>query len=264
MMLVEAGLLDLHEPVVRWLPEAPPPWRAITLHHLLSHGSGVSHWSDAAQLDPAAPASRDDRLAQALRAPLQFEPGTRFRYSSPGFLVVGVIAERASGTDYPRLLAERIVRPLGLGSTTSGVRPTDAVPGHRDGEPVEAWDLASMIGTGDVWSTAEDFLRYARALADGVLVSPASLALMRTEHAAFPAPDRGYGGRLEVTGYGYGHYLGTFDGRPAALHTGDNPGYKSIVAWLPDDVTVVGLSNEETVDWESVVTTLLSYPDAAG
>jgi CubicO group peptidase (beta-lactamase class C family) len=208
-------------------------------------------------MDPSAPATRDDRLELVLRAPLQFEPGTRFRYSSPAFIAVGVVAERAAGKPYAELLAEKILRPLGLTSTFSGHRPRDVVQGHQAGEPVEPWDLASMTGSGDMFSTAEDLAVYARALDDGALVSRDALALMRTRHSAFAEPDRTPDGRLELTGYGYGHYVGTFDGRPAALHTGDNPGYKSLLGWLPDGVGIVALSNDDTIQWEDVLVRVL-------
>lgn len=257
MMLVEEGRLDLREPLDRWLPEAPPSWHALTLHHLLSNSSGIGHWTEVPGMEPSVPATRDQRLELVLRAPLRFEPGARFHYSSPAFLVVGVVAERAAGKPYPDLLAEKILEPLGLSSTSSGFRPPDAVAGHRGGEPVEPWDLASMIGSGDLWSTAEDLMVYARALDTGILVSPDSLALMRSQHSTFAEPDRTPDGRLEVTGYGYGHYVGVFDGRPAALHTGDNPGYKSLLGWLPDGFGIVGLSNDDSVQWEDVLARVL-------
>jgi CubicO group peptidase (beta-lactamase class C family) len=255
MMLVEDGVLALHTPLRHWLPEAP--WPSVTLHHVLSNSSGIGHWADVPGMDPSAPATRDERLKLVLAAPLLFEPGSEFRYSSPAFMLVGAVAERATGTGYGDLLAEKIFRPLGLSRTTSGFRLPDTVPGHRAGEPVEPWDLRSMIGSGDLCSTAEDLLAYARGLEGGALVSQDSLALMRTPHTRFPEPDRSPDGRLEVTGYGYGHYLGTFDGKRAALHTGDNPGYRSLVGWLPDGVVIVGLSNDDSIQWEDVLARVL-------
>lgn len=257
MMLAEEGLLDLYEPLDRWLPEAPRQWQSLTLHHLLSNSSGIGHWKDVPGMDPSTPATRDERLKLTLQAPLQFAPGTQFRYSGPAFIVVGVVAERAAGKPYPELIAEKILQPLGLTFTASGIRPPDVVQGHHAGERIEPWDLASMIGSGDMWSTAEDLAIYARALDAGKLVSPDTLARMRTQHVAFVEPDRGPDGRLEVTGYGYGHFVGTFDGRPAALHTGDNPGFKSLVGWLPDGVTIIALSNDDSVQWESVLAQVL-------
>ena len=57
LLLVESGSLDLREPVDRWLPETPPQWRQVTLHHLLSHTAGIPHWLEAPGLDPAEPMS---------------------------------------------------------------------------------------------------------------------------------------------------------------------------------------------------------------
>jgi hypothetical protein len=114
-----------------------------------------------------------------------------------------------------------------------------------------------MIGSGDICSTAEDLVAYAHALDTGALVSRDSLALMRTRHSTFDQPDRTPDGRLEVTGYGYGHYIGTLDGRPAVLHTGDNPGYKSLVGWLPEGVGIVALSNDDSIQWEDVLQRVL-------
>jgi CubicO group peptidase (beta-lactamase class C family) len=256
LMLADDGLLDRHEPVRRWLPEAAASWPDIGLHHLLSNSSGVGHWKETG-VDPSALSTKDDTLRRVLHAPLLFEPGTRFSYSSPAFLVLSVVVERITGTTFGELLGERILRPLGLTATTSGRAPRDVATGHHGGMPVPAWDLSLMTGAGNMWSSADDLVVYAQALASGKLVSPESLALMRTPHVTLAEPDRTPDGRLEVTGYGYGHWIGTVDGRPAYLHTGDNPGYKSLVGWLPDGVGIVGLSNEDTIEWETVLTTVL-------
>jgi CubicO group peptidase (beta-lactamase class C family) len=256
LMLAQDGRLDLHEPVRRRLPEAPPSWPDIALHHLLSNSSGIGHWQQTG-VDPAALSTKDDTLRTILQAPLLFEPGTQFSYSSPAFLVASVVVERITGRTFGELLGERIQRPLDLTATTSGTAPRDVATGHHEGTAVPAWDLSLMTGAGNMWSTVEDLVVYTHALATGRLVSAETLALMRTPHVNLAEPDRTPDGRLEVTGYGYGHWIGTFDGRPAYLHTGDNPGYKSLVGWLPGGVGIVGLSNEDTVEWETVLTTVL-------
>ncbi len=233
----------------------PPSWPDITLHHLLSNSSGIGHWKETG-VDPAALSTKDDTLRTLLHAPLLFAPGTRFSYSSPAFLALSVVVERITGASFGHLLGEQILQPLGLTAATSGTAPVEVATGHHAGVAVPAWDLSLMTGAGNMWSTTDDLLVYAQALATGQLVSMESLALMRTAHATLPEPDRTPDGRLEVTGYGYRTFIATFDGRPAYLHTGDNPGYKSLVAWLPDGVGVVGLSNEDTTGWEEVLATV--------
>jgi CubicO group peptidase (beta-lactamase class C family) len=254
LLLAEEGRLDLHEPVGRWLTDAGPAWHELTLHQLLSHSAGVGHWADVPGLDPSAPADRAERLARVLATPPA--AAGRFRYSSPGYIVVGAIAERAGGQPYEALVSERILQPLGMTATVSGTRPEGAPEGTRAGRPIPAWDTSSMIGTGDIWSTATDLTAYATALDGGALLSRESLALMRTEHVRFAEPDRTSDERLVVTGYGYGTYTGMLDGRPVTMHTGDNPGFTSLVAWLPDDRIVIGLANDDATDWEAVLTKL--------
>jgi CubicO group peptidase (beta-lactamase class C family) len=101
LLLVESGQLDLTEPVERWLPGGTPPWRQITLHHLLSHTAGLPHWREAPGLDPAEPMSITERLAAIQQGPLRTEPGAEWHYSSLGFVLVGLIVERASGQRCP-------------------------------------------------------------------------------------------------------------------------------------------------------------------
>jgi CubicO group peptidase (beta-lactamase class C family) len=112
MLLAGSGRLDLGEPVARWLPEGPPQWRQVTLHELLSHTAGVPHWREAPGLDPAEPMKISERLEIIQATPLRTEPGAQWHYSSPGFLLAGLIVERASGQPYREFLAERILSPL--------------------------------------------------------------------------------------------------------------------------------------------------------
>jgi hypothetical protein len=60
-----------------------------------------------------------------------------------------------------------------------------------------------------------------------------------------------------ITGYGYGLYLGTFDGEPVSLHTGDNPGYRSVLGWFPGGRQLVGLANDDDLDWDRVLAAVL-------
>jgi CubicO group peptidase (beta-lactamase class C family) len=256
MLLVESGRLDLHEPVARWLPEGPSQWGQVTLHQLLSHTAGVPHWMEAPGLDPTEPASIDARLDAVMAAPLRTEPG--WHYSSPAFLLVGLIVERASGQPYREFLNERILSPLKLTSTTMGPAPDGAARGYDDGEPVPSWDLTAMPGTGDIWSTTGDLTRFVTALHAGELVTASSLRAMCTAHAPLDDDDEDGEPRMITTGYGYGTYTGTFAGHAAFYHTGDNPGYLSFAGWIPDlAASVVVLLNDESANVTGLVRQLL-------
>jgi CubicO group peptidase (beta-lactamase class C family) len=258
MLLVESGRLDLGEPVGRWLPDGPPRWRRVTLHHLLSHTAGIPHWREALGLDPAEPMRISERLQIIQATPLRTEPGAQWHYSSPGFLLAGFIVERASGQPYPEFLAERILSPLQLTQTTVGGTPGGAARGYQDGQPVAPWGLDAMPGTGDIWSTAGDLTRFTTALHSGELVAASSLRAMCTARAPLGDDEEGEP-RLTTTGYGYGMFTGIFAGHAAWYHPGDNPGYQSFACWIPDRAaSIVILVNDEAVSIMGLLRQLLA------
>jgi CubicO group peptidase (beta-lactamase class C family) len=269
MLLVESGQLDLAEPVARWLPDWPPQWQRVTLHHLLSHTAGLPHWREAPGLDPAEPMPVGDRLEIIAATPLRAEPGARWHYSSLGFLLAACIVRRASGQPYPEFVAEHILSPLNLARTIVGGVPGAAALGYRDSQPVPPFDLDTMPGTGDIWSTAGDLTRFTIALHGGELITASSLDEMCTTHAAID-DDEGDGDdgddepRLTATGYGYGMFTGAFAGHPVYFHTGDNPGYLSLACWIPDlAASIVILANDEAARMERLVRQLLPAALAA-
>jgi CubicO group peptidase (beta-lactamase class C family) len=257
MLLAESGRLDLREPVARWLSAGLPQWRQVTLHHLLSSTAGIPHWLEAPGLDPAEPMTISERLEITQATPLRTEPGAQWHYSSPAFLLAGLIVERASGQPYPQFLAERILSPLKLTHTTVGGAPGAAARGYKDGQPVAPWDLDAMPGTGDIWSTAGDLTRFTAALHSGELVTAGSLRAMCTAHAPLDDDDDGEPA-LATTGYGYGMYTGIFAGHPAFYHSGDNPGYQSLACWIPDQAaSIVILVNDEAASMTGLLRQLL-------
>lgn len=258
MLLVELGKVDLHEPVARWFPGSSVQWRSVALHHLLSHTAGVPHWLEAPGLNPEEPMSVGERIGHILDAPLRLNPGAQWHYSSPGYVLAGSIVERAIGQPYRDFLAERILSRLQLTQTTVGSMPAGAALGYRGSQPVAPFDLNTMPGTGDIWSTASDLSRFTAALHQGELLSPTSLAAMGTAQAMIDDDDDGGHPRLVTTGYGYGMYTGIFAGHSALYHPGDNPGYKSFACWLPDQAaSVVILLNDEATEITSLLRQLL-------
>ncbi len=114
MSLVETGELTLDDPIAAHLPAyAGTDKAAITVAELLTHTSGIPGqtplWREHG--------TRDELLAALVRLPLRFPPGTGVDYSSAGFIVLGLIAERASGVPLDRLVAERVTAPAGMDGT---------------------------------------------------------------------------------------------------------------------------------------------------
>jgi len=190
---------------------------------------------------------------------LLFPPGSRWRYSSPGYVLLAHIIERASGEAYATFLTERVLRHAHLDDTFVGNahgRPRVA-QGYSDGQPVDTFDLDVVgIGAGDVSSTGVELARWVRALGSGPVLSEASRRTMFTSHVAVGAERTS--SFVSDIHYGYGLLTGRTEGRPIVFHTGDNFGFKAMSVWLPEnDLALAILSHEESTDLEPVVSRLL-------
>lgn len=238
LLLQEDGRLSLSDPVGKFLPDAPPAWRQITIAQLLGHTSGIPDlWSDqgfdAWSMSPRTPA---DIVAYFRDKPLQFEPGSQYRYSSTGYIVVGLILEKASGRPYGDLLRDRIFQPLGM--THSGLDADSLILKKRargytisNGKLVQERPMSMSVGwsAGAIYSTTGDLLRWEQGLYGGKLLSTASLKAMTT-------PGKG--------GYGLGINVNLVDGETIYRHLGAFQGFNATLSYLPSKrIAVIVLGN---------------------
>jgi len=247
LLLQERGALSVHERIHTWVPHCPAEWESITIHHLLTHSSGIDHWHTySPELSLYAPNTRDNLIRIFQSAPLLFPPGSSWSYSSPAFVLLAHIVGQITGDAYAAFLAVNIFQPLGMNSTGAGSGapyPERRAVGYADGNPVPSLDLDSVgIGAGDIWSTTGDIARWDAMLAAPGLLNAQSLAAMFAPHVvatwSFPG--------ISVIHYGYGWFITTIKGHKVAYHTGGNAGYVSVNVWLPDDDTIVViLANED-------------------
>ncbi|MFJ6198033.1 serine hydrolase domain-containing protein [Micromonospora sp. NPDC092111] len=263
LLLAQRGALELANPIGRWIGGGPPSWSAITLHHLLSHTSGLGHWEDHPLVDPGRRYDPDELVAMFHRVPPLFAPGTGWHYSSPGYVLLAQVAQRAADGPYHEVLADLVCTPLGMSDTFAGSPGDrhDVADGHDSaGGPVPSWELdVTNMGTGDVWSTTGDLLTWIDGLRSGRLLDARHLDLMLTEQAPT-------GGRPEARGYGYGWFVGRRGGRRWFQHSGDNPGFRAFDACIPDaDWRVAVLSNSAVLS-SAMLDDLLGtvLPEAGG
>jgi len=259
LLLAGQSRLSLDDPASRWFGGGPHEWQAITVRHLLTHTSGLGHWDGFPALEPGRPMDPEQELGIFQQQPLLSAPGGRYHYSSPGYVLLAWIVEKAGDQPYASFLADRVFGPLDMPMTSAGDPPggSGMAHGYNHGEPVPSFELATVgIGAGDVWSTAADLLRWNEAVAHGELLPAGLREEMLTPQVltdSVPAPEG-----WSCTSYGYGWRIGTVAGRRAYFHTGDNPGYLSISAWLPDEqVTLAVLANDEATDICQVVSGLM-------
>ncbi|HEX8297819.1 MAG TPA: serine hydrolase domain-containing protein, partial [Rubricoccaceae bacterium] len=167
LALVDRGVLALDAPVVTYLPEyAGEAGQRVTLHHLLSHTSGIPNdVIQAFRADPAMASedlTTDAALVRYASSALAFAPGTRFDYSHSNWIVVKAVVERATGQPFAEVVADVLTRPLGLGDTGTFSGDFAAVPGAAVGytavtpEPA-VWHQpqpAFLMCAGGIYSTA--------------------------------------------------------------------------------------------------------------
>ena len=259
--LVRDERLAVEDRVVDVLPAARRPRTMadeVTVHHLLTHTSGIGDYAeededlpgyvaDYAALWRDRPAYRmerpDDFLPLYADAPPVGRPGEAFHYSNAGYVLLGAVVEEVSGTQFPDAVEEQVFGPAGM--TASGyLRSDDAHPDVAIGylprtDPAAPWrsnvNATPVLGGGDggAHTTPRDVDRFLRAIASGVLLGPELSARMRTAHARVgEGVDMGYGLMLRAGG--------------SFAHGGGDPGVETLARHVPAlDLSLVLLCNGE-------------------
>lgn len=174
--LALGGAFDLDASVASlWTGFGDPSGGAITVRHLLTHRSGLQHWGgiDGFLLDEGHRQHEPRELANRYAAAgLRFDPGTDEGYSSPGFLIAGIVMEEVTGRPFHDLLRDELFGPLGLestvvddGSILGGLAPDyryDFV--HARYIHAETRHPSTRFATGDLVSTVDDLARWANAM----------------------------------------------------------------------------------------------------
>jgi CubicO group peptidase (beta-lactamase class C family) len=244
LSLVDRGDASLDDPVIRWVGALPTSWSDMTVRHLLTHTSGLSHW-DGIGVDLRTTYERAELIGRIARSQLLFAPGSRWSYSSPGYVLVGHIIEDVTGRPYREIATEQVLLPLGLNHTNFSDPPTGvhAVRGSVAGREVTSAELRSTnVATGDVWSTSADLARWPRALASGDVLTTTSRRSIFTQQAHITDSENG----LTDVGYCYGWYSARCQRMPIIFHPGDQPGFTALLLWMraPDAVVAVLAADE--------------------
>ncbi|HWJ07750.1 MAG TPA: serine hydrolase domain-containing protein [Nocardioides sp.] len=239
LQLRDEGLLDLADPVARFVPEAGYP--EATIRELLAHTGGLQSepvgpwWERVDGGGVAELLAANDGSGRVAAA------GEFYHYSNLGFALLGEVVARLRGQTWWDAVQERLLRPLGMGAT-SYHPPAEHAPGRSvdhfahtlTAEPHT--DTGAMAAAGQLWSTVADLLRWADFLVTG---HPAVLpAATLAEMAAPVAPADAYGLGLRLLQVGSRRMIG---------HTGSMPGFQASL--FVDPATreaVVALTNATT------------------
>ncbi len=187
------GKLTVQDPIGKWFDGVPDDKKAITLHHLLTHSSGM----DDVFGDDYDEMPRDELVKQALASKLLWAPGGadgRYQYSNAGYSLLGAVVEKASGQPYEIYLKENLWKPAGM--TRTGYRLQEPGPlarGVRDGKdwgtPLDhAWAPEgpwwNLRANGGVISTVGDLYKWNQALEGEAILSKEAKAKLFTPHVA--------------------------------------------------------------------------------
>jgi CubicO group peptidase (beta-lactamase class C family) len=237
LTLVDAGVLDLDRPLSEYVaePYLPADGRAatITARMVLSHTTGFPNWREDGPLF------------------LRWPPGTRWGYSGEGYAYLQEVVEHVTGAPLDHFLADAVLRPLGMDSSTMVRRPGDDVrlaAGHdrRGARQPRSRSMGRKAAAGGLYTTAPDYLRFlVHSLSD--------------RHRLFEPQVR----IDDELSWGLGWGVEESAGGRAVWQWGSDPGYKNFVIGLPGDgrgVVVLTNGDRGALVYREVVRKVLSGP----
>ncbi|HYO46058.1 MAG TPA: serine hydrolase domain-containing protein [Gemmatimonadota bacterium] len=214
LALEAEGRLSVEDPIATYFADVPPDKQGITLHHLLTHSSGLESDFAPTDFDPVG-RERDAYARRALDSELRFAPGTGYEYSNAGYSLLAAVVEIVTGKPYEEALRELVLLPAGMEETGYRIPewdPARVVVGYREGERwgtilerieedpgAPFWQLR---GNGGLHTTLGDVERWDRALETDAVLPAAARERMFTPYVP-EDPDSvsfyGYGWAIEET-----------------------------------------------------------------
>ncbi|MFB6582421.1 serine hydrolase domain-containing protein [Streptomyces sp. NPDC056402] len=243
--LVDEGKVGLDDPIGKYIDGVPNGDR-ITLRELAGMRSGLFNYSadedfyKALTSNPDHPFTPQELLGYSFKHPVLFEPNAKFYYCNTNLILLGLVVEKVSGVPLDRFIDQKVVAPAGLKHTVFPTGPEFPTP-HAHGytnqtasgkvEDATDWNPSWGWAAGAMISDLPDMRSWAKTLATGTLLTPATQAQRLDVVDALPG-----------TGYG----LGIFNVQGWIGHNGSLPGYGSLVLYLPEaKATLVVLLNTD-------------------
>jgi CubicO group peptidase (beta-lactamase class C family) len=227
LILYEQDSLDLSAKIGDYFSEFPPAWSEITVHHLLTHQSGIPNYTTlveagAASYDGLTNQNALDLILQS--GNLEFTPGEQSNYSNTGYVILAMLVEKISRMTYPDFLREKIFEPLGMQSTfvrrEAIALPQNAAFSYDENNVFYDYDCY-VYGDGGIYSTLNDVVKWDRALYTDQIIRQSTLELAYS----------GYTGG--ENNYGYGWMIGSHGGYPSYRHGGFFLGFLNYIYRVP-------------------------------
>lgn len=243
--LVQQGRLDLDDTVGRRLPTGSSVWADVTIRQLLNHTSGIPDYTEDATFREAVPKkpraylTPEQVLGFVRTEPLRFKPGSRYAYSNTDNIIIGLIAEAVTGTEYPKLLNDIVFTPAGLDETSFPTKrvtlPSPSIRGYAVEPSAPPIDLTTFLSPSGAWasgaivSTPKDLSAFIRANLGLKFFGAAQQAEQRTFAAGTSSPPGPGTNAAGLALFRYTTKCGVVYG-----HTGNFPGYTQFAAATED------------------------------
>jgi CubicO group peptidase (beta-lactamase class C family) len=237
MQLQEKGLLSVDDPVTKYFP-AYKNAAGVTIHHLLSHTSGIPNFTNYPDYRQTMMLSSppEKTIEKFKDKALEFAPGEKWNYSNSGYILLGMIIEKVSGKSYEDYLKENVFNPLGMANTGYDHNATvikDRASGYQLGSKglvnAEYIDMTIPHAAGALYSTVEDLYTWDRALYTEKVLKKSSLEKMFT---------------AVKSNYGYGWAVEESKGRKRISHGGGINGFATMIQrFVNDDAVIIVLNN---------------------
>jgi CubicO group peptidase (beta-lactamase class C family) len=239
------GKLDLNDSLPAFLNNVPNDKQTITLHHILTHTSGLRK---SVGFDYKR-TNKSEFIERLLNSELKSVPGEKYGYSHAGYSLLGAVIERVSGMSYEDYLRENIFLPSGMENTGYVVphwEEDQIAHGYRKcrdwGKPMDMpWDTDgpywNLKANGGLLSSAADLMSWFEIMEDPGLLSESAIRKFFNPHVRE--------GRYAGSFYGYGWVIARSSRNTEVIaHNGDNRMfYTEVLRYKTEDVTILVLSN---------------------
>lgn len=253
LQLIDEKKIGLDDSVDKYIPGIPDGSK-ISIRMLLNHTTGLYDVDDDPLTDeviknPLRKWTPQELLDYALSHPPVFAPGESMEYSNTNYIILGMIIEKVTGSKYEEEVRARMIEPLDLKNTgfpagpdLTGSYSRGYMPGFLVGDSsqefvdVSTMDMSWDWAAGAMYSTLDDLRTWAEAFAKGKLISP---EMLKEQREFIPWPEISEGLGVEA---GYG--LGMIDLGGLSGHGGNDPGYNTVMYYLPEEnAAFVGFNN---------------------
>jgi CubicO group peptidase (beta-lactamase class C family) len=253
LKLRDCGLLRLDDPVCpylfpRFISACPEAWLPITIRQTVTHTSGLPDIQGLPGFFPmlSQPTTTQEIIQRFINLPLDFPPGTSWKYTNSGFILAGAIIEAVTHMPYGAVLHGLIAGPLDLPHT--GYSRGNPPPGYAKGyftlgSPAPPTNGSEAFSATGIYSNTDDIARWDRSFGAYLVAPPATVREAFTPQA--PCPPAGCL-NLPSSAYAFGWIIDRLNGHRLVYHPGLLQGYAASNMYLPyDDIEVVVLSNVE-------------------